>query len=358
MLPIQKKISSYNYSSRQGNAILYIVLHYTGNKGDTAKNNVDYFYNGNRGASAHYFVDDNEIWQSVEDSNSAWSVGGGTSYGITNRNSISVEMCCQLTGIVSIKTEDNALELVKYLMNKYNVPMSRVVRHYDCNSIRKICPNWSNNNWERWYNFKAKLEGKKVNNVVVATPPPISTEANKIQKAKEYVGDRCKELQEKLIKLGYDCGGYGADGDFGKGTYESVIKFQRDNGLVADGLVGTQTWAKINEKINALNKTNSFSNWVARLQAECNRQGFSNQVVDGVPGTNTLKGCPQLKTGSNGNITKLLQERLTALGYNTNGIDGIFGSGTYKAVKAYQGAKGLQSDGVVGQNTWKKLLGL
>ena len=43
MLPIQKKISSYNYSSRQGNAILYIVLHYTGNKGDTAKNNVDYF---------------------------------------------------------------------------------------------------------------------------------------------------------------------------------------------------------------------------------------------------------------------------------------------------------------------------
>ena len=73
MLPIQKKISNYNYSSRQGNAILYIVLHYTGNKGDTAKNNVDYFYNGNRGASAHYFVDDNEIWQSVEDSNSACS---------------------------------------------------------------------------------------------------------------------------------------------------------------------------------------------------------------------------------------------------------------------------------------------
>ena len=54
----------------------------------------------------------------------------------------------------------------------------------------------------------------------------------------------------------------------------------------------------------------------------------------------------------------MLQERLTALGYNTNGIDGVFGSGTYKAVKAYQGAKGLQSDGVVGQNTWKKLLGL
>ena len=65
MLPIQRKISSFNYSSRNGNSVNYIVLHYTGNKGDTAKNNVDYFYVANRGASAHYFVDDNSICQSV-----------------------------------------------------------------------------------------------------------------------------------------------------------------------------------------------------------------------------------------------------------------------------------------------------
>ena len=36
MLPIQRKISSYNYSTRNGNSVKYIVLHYTGNKGDTA----------------------------------------------------------------------------------------------------------------------------------------------------------------------------------------------------------------------------------------------------------------------------------------------------------------------------------
>ena len=77
MLSIERKISSYNYSSRNGNSIKYITLHYTGNKGDTAKNNVDYFYGGDRSASAHYFVDDNSIWQSVEDYNSAWAVGDG-----------------------------------------------------------------------------------------------------------------------------------------------------------------------------------------------------------------------------------------------------------------------------------------
>ena len=98
--------------------------------------------------------------------------------------------------------------------------------------------------------------------------------------------------------------------------------------------------------------------WVARLQAECNKQGFSNQKVDGIPGANTLKGCPTLKKGASGNITKLLQEKLVKLGYNTNGVDGIFGSGTYSAVREFQKTKGLSADGIVGQNTWRKLLNL
>ena len=156
MLTIQRKISPYNFSSRNGNVIKYIVLHYTANKGDTAKNNVDYFYNGDRQASAHYFVDDTSIWQSVEDSNAAWSVGDGNGvYGITNQNSISIEMCCNLSGIVSSTTESNAIELVKYLQGKYNISNSNVVRHYDAS--RKICPNWSDNNWSRWTEFKNKL---------------------------------------------------------------------------------------------------------------------------------------------------------------------------------------------------------
>ena len=98
--------------------------------------------------------------------------------------------------------------------------------------------------------------------------------------------------------------------------------------------------------------------WVKRLQAECNKQGISNQVVDGIAGPNTLKGCPLLKIGANGIITKLLQEKLTSLGYGTNGVDGIFGNGTKNAVIKYQKSKGLSADGIVGQNTWRKLLNL
>ena len=98
--------------------------------------------------------------------------------------------------------------------------------------------------------------------------------------------------------------------------------------------------------------------WVRRLQQECNNQGFSKQVIDGIAGPATLAGCPTLKKGAQGNITKLLQEKLVKLGYSTNGVDGIFGSGTYSAVRDFQKTRGLSADGIVGQNTWRKLLNL
>ena len=98
--------------------------------------------------------------------------------------------------------------------------------------------------------------------------------------------------------------------------------------------------------------------WVRRLQQECNNQGFSKQVIDGIAGPETLAGCPVLRKGAQGNITKLLQEKLVKLGYSTNGVDGIFGSGTYSAVRDFQKTRGLSADGIVGQNTWRKLLNL
>ena len=104
--------------------------------------------------------------------------------------------------------------------------------------------------------------------------------------------------------------------------------------------------------------TVKVDDWVKRLQQECNNQGFSKQNVDGIPGPATLAGCPVIRKGAKGNITKLLQERLVKIGYNTNGIDGIFGSGTYSAVREFQKTRGLSADGIVGQNTWRKLLNL
>ncbi|MCD8355943.1 MAG: N-acetylmuramoyl-L-alanine amidase [Clostridia bacterium] len=160
-------------STRSASAIKYIILHYTGNKTDTAKGNANYFgLNGSntRKAGAHYFVDDTTVYQSIPDTRIAWAVGGskysdckstggGTMYGtITNSNSISIEMCSK-NGAITDATIANAVVLTKTLMTKYSIPASRVYRHFDVNG--KSCPGWTGwigkKNYSKWTAFKSKL---------------------------------------------------------------------------------------------------------------------------------------------------------------------------------------------------------
>ena len=127
---------------------------------------------------------------------------------------------------------------------------------------------------------------------------------------------------------------------------------------IAESIVNNKVVAPVEIPVIDKPIVNTGNSWVKRLQEECNKQGFSNQTVDGIAGSNTLKGCPTLKQGVRGNITKLLQEKLVSLGYNTNGIDGIFGLGTKNAVMSFQKANNIVADGIVGKNTWRKLLNI
>ena len=139
--------------TRAASGIRYIVIHYTGNDGDTAMNNAEYYASNVVKTSAHYFVDANEIVQSVDDLRIAWAVGGkkypscpqtggGTLHGrCLNANSISIELSdAKKDGVYapSAKTVAQALELTKALMKKYNIPASNVIRHFDVTG--KLCP--------------------------------------------------------------------------------------------------------------------------------------------------------------------------------------------------------------------------
>jgi len=161
-----KQCNSRNYRAGRLASIQYIVIHYTANRGDTAKNNADYFAReGGLNASAHYFVDESNVWQSVKDTDTAWHCGGGLQGSggasfyqkCTNSNSIGIEMCLNdKNGNIRQGTVNNAIELTKTLMNKYNIPASRVIRHWDVTS--KSCPGgFTGNNNANWNNFKAKL---------------------------------------------------------------------------------------------------------------------------------------------------------------------------------------------------------
>lgn len=159
---VTKMISKYNYHT--GNTIKYIVIHDVGTS-SSATNNGVYFQSDGRNASAHYFIDDTDCIQVVEDYNCAWHVGDGANqYGINNSNSIGIEMCLP-QGFVTEQTVNRTIELTKELMNKYNVSIDKVVRHYDAS--RKNCPRQFNlkGDWARWYDFKKRLNDNTVHNV-------------------------------------------------------------------------------------------------------------------------------------------------------------------------------------------------
>jgi len=68
---------------------------------------------------------------------------------------------------------------------------------------------------------------------------------------KGSTGTAVREYQEKLQRLGYDLGRWGADGDFGADTYNAVVKFQKDHGLEADGEIGPMTMEAIDQALDA-----------------------------------------------------------------------------------------------------------
>lgn len=121
-----------------------------------------------------------------------------------------------------------------------------------------------------------------------------------------------------------------------------------DKGVLLSGVKGVST--------SQQPQLNTGNDWIRRLQAECNRQGFSNQKVDGYFGVNTVNGCPTMRQGARGNLTRLLQEKLNKLTYNTNGVDGIYGSTTFNAICNYQSNHGLSRDGICGKGTWAELI--
>ena len=162
----------YNVTKR-ADPILYIVIHYTGSDGGTAKNNIDYFNRADRQASADFFVGyDGEIWQYNPNIKGyySWHCGGGkqSSRGgsffgkCKNANSIGVEMCTRKRDgnwIFEEKTVAAARQLVMYLMETYNVPQKNVIRHFDVNG--KYCPavkNWGAVGSDaEWVKFKNAL---------------------------------------------------------------------------------------------------------------------------------------------------------------------------------------------------------
>lgn len=65
------------------------------------------------------------------------------------------------------------------------------------------------------------------------------------------VGEDVRALQAALISLGFSCGCWGADGDFGDATEQAVRRFQRAKGCGVDGEAGPETLAALRAAVTA-----------------------------------------------------------------------------------------------------------
>lgn len=188
----------YNRSNRGGTPIKYIVVHDTGNpsRGANATAHYNYFNGGDRSSSADFFVDDTQVL-CVNDYYKyyTWHCGDGRGkYGITNRNSVGIEFCINVDSDRD-KTLERTAQLVRELIQELNIPIDRVVRHYDAS--RKNCPqSMSGNGWAQWYKFKEKLKGE---DLTMAQYEELKNEISQLTETVKVLATELHDLKHPMI---------------------------------------------------------------------------------------------------------------------------------------------------------------
>ena len=240
-MKINRMISNNKNHYTGVNKCKYITIHETGNKnkGANALNHANYINNGSS-ATWHYTVDDKQVIQHYEDNVQCWHSGDGRGDG--NLNSIGIEMCINSDGDFN-KTITNTIELVHYLMNKHNIPITNVVQHNYWSG--KNCPaNIRSGKPITWNTFinRIKTSNKPVNNDVLY----------RVQAGAFKNKTNAINLSNELKKLGYD-------------NFINMIKNKPTNDILYRIQVGA-----FKNKNNAINLSN-----------ELKKLGYDNFIVEG-----------------------------------------------------------------------------
>lgn len=186
-------------------------------------------------------------------------------------------------------------------------------------------------------------------------------------------------LQVKYLQQGLRimcCNPGSLDGEFGPGTVAAVQKFQNDQGISVDGIVGDETWNCLIEEIkpiqNALKQKGYFSGVATGIAREntynavLEFQRACQLTADGMVGTATrarlfndaVEGDEEsmlpLTIGSRGDYVLHLQYGLRILCCSPGAMDGVYGAGTAAAVEKFQIKYNLNETGIVDSVTWNR----
>lgn len=243
---IKKMISKKNCYIGQ-NKPAYVVIHETDNwsKGANARAHALAMKNGNLAGTVHYYVDSSDIYQTLEHSDGAWAVGDGKGkYGITNRNSINIEICVN-PETDYYKAVDKAEQLAAYLLKQYGWDTSHLKRHYDAS--RKHCPRriLDEGLWPGFVKKTAVYMGNTATNTTTNT----STGGKYMFEPKTVksgsTGTSVLLLQEILIARGFK----GKDGKVltldraaGTNTIYALNQYKKSRKMKQDGICDAAVW--------------------------------------------------------------------------------------------------------------------
>lgn len=192
---------------------------------------------------AHVYVDDKEAYQAMPYTRGAWHVGvdyGGKLFGtVNNQNSVGIEMCVQ-KGYDYEKAFQNTVYVCRQIMKELNIPVERVVQHYDV--CGKDCPSVirERGDWDRM--IDALYKGIEQHRIELTEEIPVQFP----EISEGCTGASVRVLQAVLeVKV---------DGIFGEETKKSFQMFQKNTGQIPDGICGKNGWKAVIEHL----KQNTF----------------------------------------------------------------------------------------------------
>lgn len=290
------------------------VVHETADPGATDENEYNYFNTGNRGASAHAFVDNDSITQTIPWNEQAWHAGQSA-----NSNFIGIELCHFDNPGSFGEVWKRAVWLFAYV--HVNIIKQPSITKDNLMSHAEVSQKWHETDHNDPLSYFAEF-GKTVDDFRNEVQAAINTmmggdyTPSTIPIIKQVMGwsTDTLQLQKNLNRIKIkDSSGNSIDEDGFQGprTTEAIKRFQNVAGIMVDGISGNQT----NGAINA------------------------------------ILAKPVLSYGSKGIPVRYLQFRVGT------SIDGDFGPRTRSSVVAYQRFGGLWPDGVVGALTWRSLIG-
>lgn len=287
----------YNpHYSHGGNSVKEIIIHHWGVDGQSFSNVCSWLCRKNGNSSAHYVVESGKVARLMPEKDCAWHAGNR----YVNMHSIGIE-CRPEMSAGDLQT---VIELVADIYRRYGVLPIR--GHKDVASTD--CPG-------RYYSHLSEIKAK----ATALAKGSAAAAATSTATAQHSGSDLVKTAQRAA-------------------NYFVAAR------LDVDGIRGPLTNAGV----------------IKCLQKAMNNDYASGLAVDGIYGPLTRKalGNHYVRRNERQYMVTFVEIALYALNYNPNGIEypGEFGAGLEAAVRKFQGDNSLTVDGIVGYNTYRKLI--